>query len=65
MILPLLSAPSSFLTERGFGRAEIRSWNLHLRKQVDPRSVVDVEPDYSRLAPVLRTLLPVGALSVR
>ena len=45
-------------------RAEIRSWNLHLRSDKSNRgSVADVQPDHSRLAPVLRAVLPVGALS--
>ena len=42
---------------------EIRSWNLHLRSDKSIKDLSRVQPDHSRLAPVLRTVLPVGALS--
>ena len=42
---------------------EIRSWNLHLRSDKSSKDLSRVQPDHSRLAPVLRTVLPVGALS--
>ena len=44
-------------------REEIRSWNLHLRSDKSIKDLSRVQPDHSRLAPVLRTVLPVGALS--
>jgi hypothetical protein len=51
-------------------RAEIRGWNLHLRsdKSIEDLSrmrlrTCRVQPDHSRVAPVLRAVLPVGTLS--
>ena len=45
-------------------RVEIRSWNLHLRSdKSNRRSVADVQPDDPRLAPILRAVLSLGAVS--
>ena len=45
-------------------RAEIRSWKLHLRSdKAIEGSVAYVQPDHSGLAPVLRAVLSLGALS--